>query len=245
MKKPDIRLIALDMDGTVLHTDHTISKENERAIKQAIAQGVEVVFATGRHFSTCKAYAASLGINYLITVNGGEIWTINGELLDRNTLSKEAVAKYQKLYNRYQPWTWLVSKDRVWRNEQPDRLENDTWLKFGFDVSDDKVRENMIQELSEEKSIELSNSSPTNIEINAVGVNKAKAIEKLCAKLDIEMNQVMAMGDSLNDIKMIQEAGFGVAMENAQDEVKKVAEWVTTHHTKDGVAEAIDKWLLS
>ncbi|CQR47289.1 Sugar phosphatase YidA [Paraliobacillus sp. PM-2] len=244
MEKMDIRLIALDMDGTVLHTDHTVSKENEQAIKRAIEKGIEVVFATGRHYSTCCNYASTLGVKYLITVNGAEIWSTDGELLDRNPLPIEALNKYQQIHQAYSPWTWLVSTDKVWRNEQPQNFNEYTWLKYGFDIKESIDRDEIIEELSSETDIELSNSSPTNIEVNAMGINKARAIEKLCKKLDIKMNQVMAMGDSLNDIKMIEEAGLGIAMENAQDEVKKVADWVTTHHTKDGVAQAINKWLM-
>ncbi len=246
MGKPDIRLIALDMDGTVLHTDHTISKENEQAIKQAKEQGVEVLFATGRNYNTCSSYATTLDFDmtYLITVNGAEIWTTSGELLEQTPLSNEAIAKYKQVYQAYHPWTWLVSTDQIWRNELPEPFEDHTWLKFGFDIVSDEDREQIIQDLAKEPSMELSNSTPTNIEINAAGVNKARAIERVCQRLGIEMNQVMAVGDSLNDIKMIQEAGFGVAMENAQEEVKAVADWVTTHHTTSGVADAIDKWVL-
>lgn len=244
MPKPDIRLIALDMDGTVLHTDNTISKENERAIKQAVAQGVEVIFATGRHYNTCKQYADALGVRFLITVNGGEIWTTEGELIDRKPLGQTAIDKYKEIYDKYLPWTWLVSTNKVWRDELPGKLADHEWLKFGFDTKNDSVRENIIQELASETTIELSNSSLTNIEINAVGVNKARAIEIVCSRLGIEMDNVMAMGDSLNDIKMIEESGFGVAMGNAQEEVKKVANYVTNDHTKDGVAQAIDEWIL-
>ncbi|MFB1050943.1 Cof-type HAD-IIB family hydrolase [Paraliobacillus sp. JSM ZJ581] len=244
MNKKDIRLIALDLDGTVLHTDLTVSIENERAIKQAIKNGVEVIFATGRHYSTCVDYARALGVKYLITVNGGEIWTTDGELLDRNPLLPEALNKFKQIHQTYNPWTWLVSTEKVWRNEHPSDYDAHTWLKYGFDITEDEVRKKIIDELAGETDIEVTNSSPTNLEVNAVGINKARAIEKLCEKLDIKMNQVMTMGDSLNDIKMIEESGFGVAMENAQDEVKKVADWVTTHHTKDGVAEAINKWVV-
>lgn len=244
MNEKNIRLIALDLDGTVLHTDHTVSKENERAIKQAIENDVEVIFATGRHYSTCVDYARTLGVKYLITVNGGEIWTTDGELLDRNPLPQQALDKFKKIHHTYSPWTWLVSTDKVWRNEHPSDYDAHTWLKYGFDITEDKVRESIIEELAVETDIEVTNSSPTNLEVNAVGINKARAIEKLCVKLDINMKHVMAMGDSMNDIKMIEEAGFGVAMENAQDEVKKVADWVTTHHTKHGVAQAINKWVI-
>ncbi len=75
--------------------------------------------------------------------------------------------------------------------------------------------------MSEWEDVEVSNSSLTNIEVNAVGVNKAAAIEKVCERIGITMDQVMTAGDSLNDIKMIELAGLGIAMGNAQEPVKK------------------------
>ncbi|GGM30265.1 5-amino-6-(5-phospho-D-ribitylamino)uracil phosphatase YcsE [Paraliobacillus quinghaiensis] len=244
MDKPDIRMIALDMDGTVLDTEMNISKKNEQAIKRAIDQGVEVVFATGRHCVTCTPYAEALGVNYMITVNGGEIWTTDGELIARQSLAQTAVKKYKEIYDKYTPWTWLVSPEKVWRNEIPENFDDQEWLKFGIDTTDDAIRAAILEELSSETTIELSNSSLTNIEINAMGINKAQSIEKICERIGINMDQVMAVGDSLNDIKMIQHAGLGVAMGNAQEEVKKVADWVAPHHTEDGVSEAIEYWVL-
>ncbi|MFP3488958.1 HAD hydrolase family protein, partial [Staphylococcus sp. SIMBA_130] len=75
------------------------------------------------------------------------------------------------------------------------------------------------------------------------GVNKAAALMKVCDWLDLSMENVMAVGDSMNDIAMIHEAGFGVAMGNAQERVKEAANWVTKDYTEHGVAHAIDQVL--
>ncbi len=130
--------------------------------------------------------------------------------------------------------------------ETPEDIEAHEWLKFGFDTdAPPEIKEKINQTLSEWEDVEVSNSSLTNIEVNAVGVNKAAAIEKVCERIGITMDQVMTAGDSLNDIKMIELAGLGIAMGNAQEPVKKAADWVTASNDEDGVALAIEKWVLS
>ncbi|MDC3418518.1 Cof-type HAD-IIB family hydrolase [Aquibacillus salsiterrae] len=241
----DIRLIALDMDGTLLNSNHEVSKQNRLAIEKAREKGLEVILSTGRHFSTCSAYAKSLNLSsYLITVNGSEIWTATGELVERQLLDVAIMELLVSLHKKHETYAWVASTNKIWRGEIPANLEDYEWLKFGFDTDSNETKEAIVDQLSKNELVELSNSSPTNIEVNAVGINKARAIEKVCARLGITMDQVMAMGDSLNDIKMIEEVGLGVAMGNAQDEVKAVCDWVTKHHDDDGVAYAINKLVL-
>ncbi|WP_226035390.1 Cof-type HAD-IIB family hydrolase [Aquibacillus saliphilus] len=244
-KKQDVRLIALDMDGTLLDANHRVSEENKKAITAARNQGVEVILSTGRHFSTCNDYAKSLELSsYLITVNGSEIWTASGELVERQLLDIPLIKMLVDLHKKHKTSAWMTSTDQVFRGEVPDDLDAHQWLKFGFDIDDEQVKQLIMDELSINESLEVSNSSLTNIEVNAVGINKARAIEKVCQRLNITMDQVMAIGDSLNDIKMIEEAGLGIAMGNAQEDVKKVADWITSTHTESGVAHAIEKWVL-
>ncbi|UOQ48883.1 Cof-type HAD-IIB family hydrolase [Gracilibacillus caseinilyticus] len=242
--KKDIQLIALDMDGTLLDNNHQVSEQNKQAIKQAKAKGVEVIISTGRHYQTSGDIAKELGVHYLITVNGSEIWTMTGELIARQTVDAEIIKKLVDIKEEHQTWAWLSSTENIWRGEVPEDLLVHQWLKFGFDTDNPETKEKIIKTISSWNDIEVSNSSPTNIEVNAVGVNKAAAIEVVCKKIGITMSQVMAMGDSLNDIKMIMEAGTGVAMGNAQDEVKQAADWVTEANHQDGVAKAIEKWVL-
>lgn len=242
--KKDIQLIALDMDGTLLGSNHRVSETNNEAIIKAREKGVEVIISTGRHYQTSSYIAKELDIHYLITVNGSEIWTMTGELIARQTLDARIIEKLVALKDEHQTWAWLSSTDQIWRGEVPNDILAHEWLKFGFDTKDPETKGKIMETIESWEEIELSNSSPTNIEVNAVGVNKAAAIEVVCERIGISMSQVMAMGDSLNDIKMIEQAGLGIAMGNAQEEVKKVADWETTTNDQDGVARAIEEWIL-
>ncbi|MBU8907612.1 Cof-type HAD-IIB family hydrolase [Desertibacillus haloalkaliphilus] len=235
-----IKLIAIDMDGTLLNDQHEISPENRKAIKAAQEQGIHVVISTGRTTMTCKELVDSLSLGtYLITVNGSEIWNEDGSLLKRELLDTEHVEKMWELKNKYNTYCWAASVDNVWREQFPDDISKHEWMKFGFDVRDDEIRQKIKDELSKTKALEITNSSPTNLEINATGVNKARALADVCERIGITMDNVMAIGDSLNDLAMIKEAGIGVAMGNAQETVKREADEVTATNVENGVAKAI------
>ncbi|OLO26371.1 phosphoglycolate phosphatase, TA0175-type [Alkalihalophilus pseudofirmus] len=245
VKKKNIKLIAIDLDGTLLNHQHEISMENREAIKQAEAQGIHVVISTGRTIMACEELVKSLSLSsYLITVNGSEIWDENGKLIDRQILDVEHIKHMWQLKQQHNTFCWAATVGNVWKEKFPEEFTEHEWMKFGFDVKDDNIRKVILDELLQIKELEVSNSSLTNIEINAAGVNKARAIEKVCKRLGITMDHVLSMGDSLNDLAMIKEAGIGVAMGNAQPSVKNAADWVTTSNVEHGVAVAIQKWAL-
>ncbi|WP_419880954.1 Cof-type HAD-IIB family hydrolase [Peribacillus sp. B-H-3] len=240
-----IKLIALDMDGTLLNENNEVSEENRKAIKAAEAKGVKVILSTGRSYPRCSEYAKALELSsYLITVNGGEIFDSSGKLIERTSVNTDLVQWMWDLSQKHKTHYWAVSSEQVYRANMPENIHDSEWIKFGFDIDDDAVREEILQELKNDGTLEISNSSPTNIEVNALGVNKAVAIEKVCSFMGLAMENVMACGDSLNDIAMIKEAGIGVAMGNAQKTVKDTADWVTATNREDGVAKAIHKWVL-
>lgn len=242
----NIKLVALDMDGTLLNSDAEVSDYTAKTIAKTLEQDVLVVLSTGRWLKSCYPYAEQLKLpSYIITCNGGEIWTANKELYDQTLLSVEKVEKIWHLSQEIGMNTWIVSTDDVYYDSRPDNFAAHKWLKFGA-RSDDKAKlDKMVKELSYFDDLELTNSLPTNIEANPKGVSKANALEKVCKELGITMNEVMAVGDSLNDIKMIQEAGIGVAMGNAQEAIKKVADHVTDTNDNDGVAKAIERFVLA
>ena len=243
---PDIKLVALDMDGTLLNENEKISEANRKAIKEAEQQGVHVVLSTGRAYATCSDFAKSMQLkSYLITVNGSEIFDDEGQLIHRKSIDSESIQWMWEMSQRLGTYFWAVSCDRVYRGIMPENILESEWLKFGFDTKDDHIRNMIQEELRAKGHFEISNSSPTNLEVNAMGVNKAKAISLVCSKLGLAMDQVMAVGDSLNDLAMIQEARVGVAMGNAQAAVKEKADWVTDTNSNDGVAKAIQKWVLA
>src|SRR5690606_30570747 len=140
----------------------------------------------------------SLELNsFLVTVNGSEIWGPDGNLIERNPVSPDIIQWMWELSQTHQSPSWASSRGRVWKNEMPEKIADYEWLKFGFDINDDEVRETIFKELRANGNLEISNSSPTNIEINAFGVNKARGIERVCEIIGISMENVMAVGDSL------------------------------------------------
>ncbi|WP_373926321.1 Cof-type HAD-IIB family hydrolase [Bacillus sonorensis] len=246
INQKDVKLVALDMDGTLLNDEQTISEENRKAIKEAEAKGVYVVLSTGRTLMTCREFAESLELSsFLITANGSEIWDSSFQLVKRQLLHPDHVKMMWELRNLHNTDFWAASVDKVWRGEFPEDIHSYEWLKFGFDIPDDDVRSLVLEALKKNKELEVTNSSPTNIEVNAIGINKAAALAKVSERLGFTMENVMAVGDSLNDIAMIKEAGLGVAMGNGQDIVKETADWITDTNNENGVAKAIRHWVLA
>lgn len=246
LKQKRIKLIALDMDGTLLNRRQEISEENRKAIATAMERGVKVVICTGRHLHSTKPYADSLNLkSYLVVANGGEIWDSEGQLVERNHLDAKDIEMMYDLCTQYGSRYWAMTPDKDYREGLGEKITEEQWLKFGFDLDDHDTREAILRELEKHDHLELSNSSPLNIEVNPIGINKANALKKICEYLGITMEEVMAVGDSLNDIAMIREAGVGVAMGNAQSTVKEAANWVTETNDNDGVAKAIQHWVLN
>lgn len=244
--KQEIKLVALDMDGTLLNDHGEISKNNRNMIGEAQSKGVHIICCTGRSLITSYDYVKSLGLSsFHITVNGSEVWDEEGELVQRKIVPAEHIQWMLDLAEEYQAKFWATATDRIWRREMPEDVLMHNWLKFGYEIEDDDVRNKVLQELETRGSLfEISNSSPINIEVNASGVNKANGIKTVCDLLGFSMKEVMAVGDSLNDMSMITSSGIGVAMGNAQEIVKHAADWVTTSNNEDGVAHAIRKWVL-
>ncbi|WP_042356024.1 Cof-type HAD-IIB family hydrolase [Bacillus rubiinfantis] len=244
----DIKLIALDMDGTLLNNHQEISAANHDAIAAAQARGVKVVLSTGRSFQSCRPFADLLGLeSYLVTVNGSEIWDEQRSLVERIRMDPEEIEWLGMLAKKYQTSFWTTTTDGVFHNELPADLSASEWLKFGFYFEKDlSVRETVLEMVKTRGELfEISNSALDNLEINHVGVNKASGLKKVCERLGLNMFQVMAIGDSLNDMAMVQKAGLGVAMANAQDTLKEAADWITSTNENDGVAHAIEKWVLA
>ncbi|ASK62692.1 phosphoglycolate phosphatase [Virgibacillus phasianinus] len=240
-----IKLIALDMDGTLLTSDERISERTHNAIKQAMDRDVQVVLSTGRWLGSCYPYAEALGLtSFLVTSNGGEIWTMAKELVERHKIDSALMEKMWNLGKEFGMGCWMIATDVVWRGERPNNFTEHEWLKIGFDSHIPSNLEKFMQELSHFDGLELTNSQPHNLEVNPKGVHKGSALQKICGKLDLKMDEIMTVGDSLNDMKMIQQAGLGIAMGNAQEAIKKAADFTTDTNDRDGVAKAIEHFVL-
>ncbi|WP_156130561.1 Cof-type HAD-IIB family hydrolase [Paenibacillus durus] len=240
------RLLALDMDGTLLNSEERITPDTVKWIHKAVDAGIHVCLSTGRAFSSAYPYAQQLGLKTpMVTVNGSEVWRAPHELYRRSLMDPQLIKQMHAIAIGYGIWYWAYSVNGVYNKESWDGdIDGREWLKFGYDTEDDEIRYQVLMKLQDMGGLEITNSSPYNLEINALGVNKASGIQEVCGLLGIKMEEVIAVGDSLNDLAVIQQAGLGVAMGNAQDTVKQAADAVTSTNNEDGIAEVIRRFIF-
>lgn len=242
------KLIALDMDGTLLDENQQVSAENQRWIARARMSGIEVTLATGRlRRALVQDVVASLGLQVpLVTVNGGEVWSAAGELLEQHAFASDDVAFLLALAERYDIGFWASPTvgEPVHPDTLPSAYRDMQWLKFGFYTQSAGLTRELRLLLEGMQRFEVSNSAPLNLEVNPRGVTKATGLARVCTELGIEPHDVIAMGDSLNDIPMFRFVGRAIAMGNAQPEVKAAAAEITADHRQHGVARAIERLLV-
>lgn len=243
------RMLALDMDGTLLNEEKEISEENRKWIAEASRAGVTVMFSTGRGRQSAMPYAEQLGLDTpMVLVNGSEVWRTPSELHKRTLMPLDWVRTMRKMALDYDVWYWAYAVEGIFNRENwpagPEAEEAMGWLKFGYYTENPSKLPAIRRTLESWGTLEITNSHPSNIELNPAGISKASGLREVCEMLGIGMEQVIAMGDSFNDLAMIREAGLGVAMGNAQDEVQAEADHVTATNEEDGVARVIRQFIF-
>lgn len=240
------KLVALDMDGTLLNEEKIVSQQNREAIFAALDAGVTVMMSTGRGVQSATPYIEELGLQTpIVAVNGSEVWKSPKELLKRELLPVQWVKDMHKIAVELDTWFWAYAVQGIYNKDKwtdnPDVID---WLKFGYYTEDEGKLRQIRQTLEGWGTLEITNSHPCNLELNPKGISKASGVRAVCDMLGITMSEVIAMGDSLNDLSMIREAGLGVAMGNAQDGVKAEADIVTVTNDEHGVAKVIREYIL-
>jgi len=261
------KLFVTDMDGTLLNSERKITAGVKKAIKKAVEAGVIFTIATGRMHISALPYVKELGVNVpVITYNGALIKTVEGEELFASYLDRDLVKELVDFAEERQLHIQLYSDDKLYYRRENDRsaLYQCTAGVKGNPVGDeleehmDKVPKLLIVANNSEEGdrvveavsrqfghrIVAVKSTPVYIELIKPGVNKATAIARLAERFDIPAEAVLAIGDSNNDLTMIEMAGFGVAMGNANDNVKKIAKYQVADCDHDGIAEAIERFCL-
>ncbi len=267
-----IKLIACDLDDTLLDRNSRISFENKQAVEQARAQGLIFTIATGRMFQSAAPFARSLGLDPqqpLICYNGALIKRLSGETLYHDPLPSDVAVLIAELAQT-KGWTLNVYYDdevyvAQWNQEIADYAQ---LVQADVGVVGDLVRflkdgnkepskmlitnppEEVPQRISEIRSlagdrIQIARSRRRLIEITGADVHKGKALLWLADFLGLTLEQVMAIGDSHNDQTMLEMAGLGVAMGNAPPEIKLAADCETLSNDQHGVAQAVCRLVLS
>lgn len=237
----DYRLLALDMDGTLLNDEKDVSSENKKWIRALEGKDIPVVLATGRGYQRVAHIQQELGINRpMVLVNGAEIWKRRGDLLDRTFIPNESIRLLREIALQYDaPYWGYTTEGMVKRKDFSDEMLQWHWLKFGIKHQDVDIIARIREEILGSLEIVCTSSSPHNIECAPAGLSKETGLAHVCRFLDISMEEVVAVGDNLNDMEMIKVVGMGVAMENAPDALKEMAAAMTYTNEQDGVAHVI------
>lgn len=271
-----IKMIGLDLDGTLLNTRKELTDYSKNVLRKAIDKGIVVLVATGRPYIGIPEELRNMeGLRYALTSNGARVLdTLLGKVLIEKLLPWEDAVRTLKVFKKYDTLREIyydgqgyVDEDKLkevakyhhnphmWeyfrksRLTVPDIMEKAKKEQRDMDkvqglFADMKERELAWQELAQDDRIELVGSLKYNIEVNTAGVNKGTGLIKLGEMLGIRREEIMACGDGDNDIAMLREVGFGVAMENAEDDVKVVADYITAKNDENGVAKAIEQFAL-
>src|SRR5699024_2296867 len=167
------------------------------------------------------------------------------KVLERHYMKAETVEELWGYGDKHKLLTWMVTPEKLYRySARPSCFFEYEWLKFGYGNLEQSMIDTLTEKLSFYNDIEITSSSSNNIEINRKGVNKVRAIEKICNELEITLDNVMAIGDNLNDLQMIKQVGLGVAVGNATSQLKEHAKYVTDSNDLNGVAHAINKFVI-
>lgn len=266
-----IKLIALDLDGTLLTSDKRVSEANKNALQAARERGVYVVLTTGRPLQAIGGFLEELDLlgenQYSITFNGGLVQENTGRILDKTGFTIEDVrairrvtneldlpldvlyggdvyslpAAHESLYLTANP---LLNKINVSDEELPEEFV----YNKAVSAVDAAFLDGQIPKIPAElyDRFEIFKSRDILLEWSPKGVHKANGLAKLIGHLGINQSEVMACGDEGNDLSMIEWAGLGVAMSNATEEIKSAANVVLPKtNDEDGIAWAIEHYVLN
>lgn len=253
-----IKAIFMDLDGTLLKSDHTISLKLKKKLKELQEKGIKIFISTGRSFRSSYPFVKELGITTpVITYNGGRIVIPDtGEVVYEKPVNVENVKKiieisrekgiHLNLYNDDELYIEQESEEGIGYAERvgiPYRLINfDEFKKKtstkGLFLAENRILTKLKKELDEKLSdVNFVFSQPTYLEVLNKEVNKGTAVLEMLRKYDISSNEAMAFGDQWNDLEMLKSVKYGYLMGNATDELKKqfFLDRITLSNDDDGI----------
>ena len=267
------QLLAMDMDGTVLNSKKEITPVTAAAIRKALKEGYEVLFSTGRNVSEVREHLALFPeMRYVICCSGALVKDLRtGRTLSMKTIEFDLANRVLEIIQGMDVnIVYFIGDDLYASTAVRGRLEHFNcqcfhelhescaiWMEDPYSMAlerpDQILKLNLFFHDAEEyrragealDQIGISHPSgiPYNYEISCPGVNKAMGMKVLCRHLGLSIEQTIACGDEGNDREMILAAGLGVAMGNASEPIKDIADVIVADCDHDGVAEAIETYL--
>lgn len=280
-----MKLIAIDLDGTLLSKDCTISQENAKAVRNVQKQGDVVAISSGRSLHDTKQILQNADIDCPIITGNGAVAFHSDKIIQNLFLPVQLVSGIMEILEGsefyYEVYTnegiFILKDGRDLLHKEIESMQDfpEEWAKHEIDIqysqhgllhvphyrdidfthlevyklfvlSFDKQKLMKLRDmLRERKDISLTSSGVTKLEIGHPEASKGNALAFMANQLKIPMENTVAIGDNLNDLSMFEVAGMSIAMENAEEEVKKLSTYITKHHDDDGVAYALRKYILN
>jgi Cof subfamily protein (haloacid dehalogenase superfamily) len=261
----DIKLLALDLDDTLLDEQIRITPRGEKAVRMAAGMGIKVVLTTGRNFTCTEKYLRQLNLDTPVITNGGaEIYDAGGNLIYSRYLTPEMAKEVIDFaveegvhYQTYREECFCYEKEdeycALYRSfnglqglEIPDlRYQKHETPKVLFIDSEERIRE--LKDMAISKfggRFNISISKPWYLEFNRPDASKGAALKHLSEMYGLQKENVMAVGDGQIDLSMIEYAGIGIAMANSGETVREKADFITDSNREDGVAKAIERFIM-
>lgn len=266
-----IKLITIDVDGTLVNNQKVITKRTREALLKAQEKGITVTIATGRPEYGIDQYVDVLKLKeyegFVCTYNGGKIIDCKTkEVVSNKLIDEDLVTKVLQKLKTLPVSTYVYGEDVLYttgkdayKYDYSDKaasgsIEIDPNLNDNFNSKTNKILISAPHEvllkyvdiLNEDfkDKLSLTFSDPFYYEFMPKNVNKGYGITKLMNHLNIEKDEVLAFGDALNDKEMIEVAGIGVAMKNRDKNLIKVSDYVTLSNEEDGIAYYLEKYVL-
>jgi Cof subfamily protein (haloacid dehalogenase superfamily) len=263
-----MKLVALDLDGTLLNSSLKVSDRNGEVVRRAIAGGAAIVLATSRWYLLAKRTADRLGIETPVIANNGAVVKrpADGSEILHLRLDREVAYEVTALADHHGWETFTTIDDATFMRPRPgiiperlpaglrvserhsdevERGQPTAVLVFGNDAVVE-IAERFLPSFGERAAFSLNRpvNLPHYVVLTHPQADKGAALAIVCEELGVPLSASIAMGDSESDLAMLREAGLGIAMGNAPDEVKKAALHIAPTNDADGVAWAIERFVL-
>lgn len=265
------KLLAFDIDGTLLNSKKELTPATKDAITKAMEQGVKVAIASGRPVQGIRKLAAELKLaeygGYILALNGGLVISCADDAVIHDVkLPKEYYKEIYDLSKEYKvDLITYEGNDVITENFENEYLDiearinglgkkkvDNLYERLTFEVNKflmlgdgdylAEVEKKVYEQLHDR--LDVYRSEPFFLEIMPKGIHKANALHKMSEVIGISKEEMVAFGDGFNDLSMIQYAGLGVAMGNAKDVVKENADFIAKTNDEDGIVEVLEKFVL-
>ncbi|MDC0558893.1 Cof-type HAD-IIB family hydrolase [Candidatus Izimaplasma bacterium] len=271
--KDEIKVVVCDMDGTLLNSEHTISETNLEAIQRLEDKGIPFVVATGRAYQLMKPYFDMLDLkNPFVLSNGGEVSLPYSETpLQSAYLNKEDAIQIMDYCKKHNMVYLVYTRDAIYSTynsrveffkEQNKKLKPHQQAIFEEMIDhkelttkhrvnkvliveiDRAIHQQAVEDIKNMGEFEIAESQTSFIDVNPFAVSKGNALPFIASYFNIDIKNIMALGDQDNDVSMLQNAGFSICMGNGSEKAKLAADYITKTNDLDGVAHAINTFIL-